>query len=1111
MSKTEHPRFQSVCESADLVGLLRERTESHPYQRAFSYLVDGDFDRQHLTYGQLDERARAIAAHLQSRGMAGERALLLYPSGLEFIAAFFGCLYAGVTAVPAYPPRRNRNLLRIKSIVADATPGVALTTHGVFDRVEPMIQDEADLRAIPWQCTDELALDQADAWEDPQVDPSTLAFLQYTSGSTGTPKGVMLSHGNLLHNTKVICEGFSMSRAGEGMTWLPLYHDMGLIGGIIQPIYFGRHNTLMTPTHFLQKPIRWLRTLSDTGAMISGGPNFAYELCLDRITDEEKRGLDLTQWEVAFNGAEPVRASTMRRFADAFAECGFRFESFYPCYGLAEATLMVAGKTKWQPPTVKSYDIEALKAGQAKPATAGAAEALDVVGSGESYLSHEVAIVDPESLVPCPDRRVGEIWVKGESVAQGYWKREALSQETFAARTTEGDGPYLRTGDLGFVDEGELFVTGRLKDLIIIRGANHYPQDIELTVEDSHPSLPKSSGAAVTIGEDGEEKLVVLQEMGRQRDLPFEEILDAVRHHVTAIHDVAPAAIVFLRPNTIPKTSSGKIQRHACRDQYLAGKLNVVAEWSLGDGLSVHRKRGSDRIERRKAEAQQPAAAPAVQEERKPSGSTIERTMKIVREVAKERASAATLETEITAMGLDSLERMEIVAGLEDEFGGRFSEEAIIGMNTCRDVVRAVEEHLLSEGGPAEREVLPGDYQFSQSPEYLKLRSSLKLAESAGLTNPYFTQHEGVTNDRTVIGGKEYINWCSYNYLAMSGEPDVQEATRDSVDRYGTSVSASRLVSGEKPLHRELEQAIAGFLGVEDAIVMVGGHATNESVIGHMYGPGDLILHDALSHNSIVQGCKLSGATRRAFAHNDAGACEELLKRYRGEYRQVLIVVEGVYSMDGDFSPLPEFVRLKKEHKAYLMVDEAHSLGTMGPTGRGMSEHFGVDPREVDLWMGTMSKSLGSCGGYIAACREIIEYLKYTAPGFVFSVGLSPANAASALASLKLVKEKPERVDRLRHNSELFLKLAKKAGLNTGMSAGTPIVPVIIGNSLQSLELSQRLFADGINVQPIMYPAVEESAARLRFFITSSHTDEQIHKTVDSLAKHWKQLHRKSG
>lgn len=1117
LSNSEHPQYQEVCQATDLVGLLRERSGEHPWQRCFTYLVDGEHQRQHLTYAQLDAQARTIGAHLQSRGLAGERALLLYPSGLEFVAAFFGCLYAGVTAVPAYPPRRNRNLLRIQSIVDDAAPGVALTTHSVFDRVEPMIQEETDLRAIPWQCTDELEADQAENWDEPDITPETLAFLQYTSGSTGTPKGVMLSHGNLLHNTRVISEGFQKSRPGEGMTWLPLYHDMGLIGGIIQPIYFGRCNVLMTPTHFLQKPIRWLRAMSDTGAIISGGPNFAYELCVDRVTEEEKQGLDLSQWEVAFNGAEPVRASTMRRFTEAFEPCGFRPTAFYPCYGLAEATLMVAGGDKWRLPTTKTFDIEGLKAGKAKPTAdnANEEESLELVGSGGSFLGQEIAIVDPDTRAACPEGAIGEIWVKGPSIAQGYWGREALSAETFQATTSDGAGPFLRTGDLGFLDEGELYVAGRLKDLIIIRGANHYPQDIEQTVEQSHATLPKSAGAAVAVGSDGEEKLVVIQEMGRQRDLPFEEIFDSVRHHVTVVHDVAPAAIIFLKPNSIPKTSSGKIQRHACRDQYEQGELHIVAEWSLTDGMRLHRKRGSQRIAReRRRQAEQEAAQkgkpqPPV-EPKAPAASTIERVMRIVRGVAKERASAATMETEIVAMGLDSLERMEVVANLEDEFGGRFTEEAILGMNSCRDVVRAVEEHLLSDGQRGQREVLPGDFQFDQSPEFLKLRSALNLADSAGLTNPYFTQHEGITGDRTTIGGKEFVNWCSYNYLGMSGDPQVQAAAKAAVDRYGTSVSASRLVSGEKPLHRELEQAISQFIGVEDAILFVGGHSTNESVIGHLYGPGDLILHDALSHNSIVQGCMLSGATRRAFAHNDPVACEELLQRYRSEYRQVLIVAEGVYSMDGDCCPLTELVRLKKEHKAYLMVDEAHSLGTMGATGRGMSEHCGVTPTDVDIWMGTLSKSLGSCGGFIAARREIVEYLKYTAPGFVFSVGLSPPNTASALASLELMKKSPQRVKRLQENSALFLKLAKKVGLNTGMSDGTPVVPVITGNSMLALELSQQLFEQGINVQPIMYPAVEEAAARLRFFITSDHTDEQIKDTVKKAAAIWKKLHKEN-
>jgi 8-amino-7-oxononanoate synthase len=350
------------------------------------------------------------------------------------------------------------------------------------------------------------------------------------------------------------------------------------------------------------------------------------------------------------------------------------------------------------------------------------------------------------------------------------------------------------------------------------------------------------------------------------------------------------------------------------------------------------------------------------------------------------------------------------------------------------------------------------------------------------------------------------ISWSSYNYLGMSGDPAVAAAAKAAIDRYGTSVSASRLVSGEKLIHRELERAIADFLSVEDAIVFVGGHSTNESTIGHLFGPGDLILHDALAHNSIIQGCILSGARRRPFPHSDWQTLDQLLGELRHDYRRVLIVIEGVYSMDGDYPDLPQFIALKNKHKALLMIDEAHSAGVLGPHGRGIGEHFDVEPKDVDIWMGTLSKSLGSCGGYIAGSHSLVEYLKYTAPGFVYSVGMSPANAAAALASLRILEEEPERVSRLAANSKLFLSLAKSRGLNTGRSKDSAVVPVILGNSLHALQLSQALFQRGINVQPIMYPAVEESAARLRFFITSKHTEQQIRTTVDAVTEELRKI-----
>jgi 7-keto-8-aminopelargonate synthetase-like enzyme len=335
----------------------------------------------------------------------------------------------------------------------------------------------------------------------------------------------------------------------------------------------------------------------------------------------------------------------------------------------------------------------------------------------------------------------------------------------------------------------------------------------------------------------------------------------------------------------------------------------------------------------------------------------------------------------------------------------------------------------------------------------------------------------------------------------MSGDPAVTAAAKDALDHFGSSVSASRLVSGEKTIHQKLEGAFADFIGAEDAVTMVGGHATNETVIGHVVGPGDLVLHDAFAHNSLLQGAVLSGARRRPFPHNDYETAEAMLAQLRSQYRRVLVVIEGVYSMDGDFADLPKFIGLAKRHKALLMVDEAHSLGVMGKTGRGIGEHYGVNPKDVDIWMATLSKAFGSCGGLIAGSATLIRWLKYTVPGFVYSIGLPPPAAGAALGALQLLKQQPERVAKLQENARLFLDLAAKAGLNTGASGGSGVVPVILGNSINSLKLSRALFERGINVQPILYPAVEEQAARLRFFITSSHTRDQVHQTVAALSE----------
>ena len=398
-----------------------------------------------------------------------------------------------------------------------------------------------------------------------------------------------------------------------------------------------------------------------------------------------------------------------------------------------------------------------------------------------------------------------------------------------------------------------------------------------------------------------------------------------------------------------------------------------------------------------------------------------------------------------------------------------------------------------------EREI-PEEYcRFELYPEYRQLKDQLASIESLGRGNPFFVPQEGINNETTTIAGRELIDYATYNYLGMCGDPVVSAAAKEAIERYGTSVSASRLISGEKPLHRQLEGAIADFVGTEDSIVYVGGHATNVTTIAHLFGQQDLILYDSLSHNSIFQGCLLSGASIVAFPHNNWQALDRILHERRHRYQRVLVAIEGVYSTDGDIPDLPAFIEVKQRHKAFLMVDEAHSMGTMGRFGRGIGEHFGVAPSDVDLWMGTLSKSLASCGGYIAGSQALVEYLKYTAPGFVYSVGISPPNAASALAALQRLQAEPERVKRLHERADLFLSLARSKGLNTGLSRGSVVIPIIVGDSLLSVRLSQDLFERGINVPFMIYPSVPQNAARLRFFLTCTHTQEQIRYTVDTL------------
>jgi len=564
--------LKSSPEYSTVVDILHLRSSTQAEQIAFTFLEDGETTQATLTYPELDRRSRAIASQLQALNLSGERALLLYPPGLDYLVAFFGCLYAGVVAVPAYPPRNQRNTPRIKAVVTDAQAAIALTTTAILPTVQSLLTGN-----LQWLATDNLEPGIEDTWQQPIIHPNTLAFLQYTSGSTGTPKGVMLSHGNLLHNAAMTYQFMEHSDASKFVSWLPTYHDMGLIGGILQPLYGGFPCILMSPASFLQRPYRWLQTISRYGGTTSGAPNFAYELCIEKITSEQRQTLDLSSWSVAFNGAEPIRQETLERFVATFAECGFRPEAFYPCYGMAEATLIVSGGVKSELVVSNNVNKSALEQNYIINAVANDDNSITLVGCGRSMPQQQVVIANSETLTRCDPDEVGEIWVHGPSISHGYWNRPEETEQTFRAYLQDtGEGPFLRTGDLGFLHNGELFITGRAKDLIIIRGRNLYPQDIELTTECSHKMLRLGSVAAFAVEVEKEERLVVVQELEFRAKPNINEVTDAIRRAITEEHEVQVYAVILIKAGTIPKTSSGKIQRLATKAGFLADTLEVV-------------------------------------------------------------------------------------------------------------------------------------------------------------------------------------------------------------------------------------------------------------------------------------------------------------------------------------------------------------------------------------------------------------------------------------------------------------------------------------------------------------------------------------------------------
>jgi acyl-CoA synthetase (AMP-forming)/AMP-acid ligase II len=561
-----------------MIELLRDRAAAQGGQIAFTFLEAGEREEAALTWAEIDLRSRAIGAAISARIRPGARVLIMLPPAVDFVPAFFGVLYAGAIAIPAYPPsggRADRSSTRLRGMIADAGVALVLSTSAVRARAAMLETLIPELAGLEWIDVEGVDDELAEAWRVPRCGPETVALLQYTSGSTSAPRGVVVTHANLLDNLAYGATLAKYDSASVGVSWLPVNHDMGLINGVLQPVYSGYPTYLMSPAAFLQRPARWLQAISRYGATHSGGPNFAYDLCTRRVAEEDRGPLDLRTWRVAYNGSEPVRRTTLESFHRAFAGCGFRWEALRPAYGLAESTLLVASGPADGPVFVNTADGRSL------------------VSSGVIARDPVIRIVDPHARAVLPDGAVGEIWVSSASVTRGYWNKPQETAEIFGALiSNSGEGPYLRTGDLGCVIDGGLFVTGRIKDVLIVRGVKHYPQDLEATAEHAHQAVRPGCCAAFAVERDGEERIALVAETEPRRvqaDVDLHQAITSIRRSVTERHQVAPYAVAIVSAGSLPKTTSGKLQRFLCRDGFLAGEFDVLAAWAEPDVVQPFR------------------------------------------------------------------------------------------------------------------------------------------------------------------------------------------------------------------------------------------------------------------------------------------------------------------------------------------------------------------------------------------------------------------------------------------------------------------------------------------------------------------------------------------
>lgn len=1171
--------------SGTLVDVLVARADTTPDQLVYTYLSELGAAGETLTYGELYARATGLAGRIAAVGRPGDRVLIPSTFGAPFVSGFFGCLLAGRIPVPVARPRGAAGMAALAVLAVDCAATVLLS---------PMALRAAGLT---W-------LDSSEPGE-PIAEPvrpgaDDIAFLQYTSGSTRSPRGVVVTHANLMHNLDAIARAFGTEPDHRGVFWLPPHHDMGLVGGLLAAIHTGCPVTLMSPTAFLRDPLVWLRAIAADGRTVSGGPNFCYDHAVRKVAPADVATLDLSRWDVAFVGAEAVNPAVLGRFAEHFAPAGFRASSFLPCYGLAEATLLVAASRKG----------------------AGVRTVTGVVSCGEST---SVAVVGADGQ-RVPAGETGEIWVTGPSVARGYWRGGA---DVFGATLPGESGTYVRTGDLGFERDGELHVAGRVKELVVVRGRNIVPQDIEWSVEAHHPEVRTGGCAAVGVTVAGEERLAVLVEAARRTA----DLETSVRQLIERDHGIDVHRVVTLRPGQLPRTTSGKVQRGKAATLAADSDSDTVdVAQRLFDGLTaaelaadldttpapvepVHPvpvrlslycfardtgkhalflecarfadRNGFDAIwvpERRFPRYGGPFPNPAVlgaalattttrlriraaaiahdpvstaqewsvvdnlahsrvdlvfaAEDQRPVGighvrqlwrgtpwvlcqGNAERfteageaganvlTVLLLQDLGKLRAKIDAYRQARAANGHDPghvtlLARVPANRLRAAEQFGKLADAGVdeiaclVDLARPRDEVHAELRHLagfvpadLSAGVRDRLTRRTGGGVFEQARDF---DLAHQLSE-AGLMPfyPDLTDSDGATVDHH---GRRLIMLGANNYLGLTADKRVREATAAAALAEGPSVSGSRLLNGSTPAQRDLERALARFVGRPDALVFTTGYQANLGLLSAFLGEGTMLVADEECHAAAHDGVAIGGGQFVPFRHNDVVDLDRRLSSREGA--PAMVMVDGVYSMSGDLAPLAEIREVCDRHGVPLAVDDAHGLGMAGRHGRGVEDELGV-PGCADMLTGTFSKSLASTGGWVAGPTELVDWVRYHARPMLFSAAISPPAVAAAAASLEILAAEPERVARLRGLADRWRAGLTALGFDTGTSR-TAIVPVHLGDELTALRFVKGLVDAGVYANCVLAPAVPPNRAMIRTTVSAAHETHHLDTALAAFA-----------